>query len=638
MVLALVLHAQDPAGGQRVFEARCAICHGGDGHGTDRGPAIFDKLATRDNASITAIVRGGLPGGMPAVQITDAELTPLIGYLRLLQIRGLQRPVARETITLTDGKKLEGVMVSDGFMDHSVRADDGRIHLLRRAGDRFREVTSSVDWPGYNGDPGGNRYTTMAQITKANVANLSAKWIYNVRNASGLQGTPQVAGGIMYVTNVNECIALDAGTGRQLWMWMRPRTPGVVGASSNRGVAVAGDRVFTVVDQAHIVALNRFTGEQIWDTEMADWRQNYGATGAPLAVGNLVVTGVTGGEGGSNGFVAAYDQSSGKEVWRFWTVPKKGEPGSETWQGKDIDHGGAPTWMTGTYDPQLDTLYWSAGNPAKEYSGDDRKGDNLYSDSVVALDAKTGKLKWHFQFTPHDFFDWDAEETNVLADANFQGQPRKMLLHADRNGFFYVLDRTNGKMLLAKQFLKELTWAKGIGADGRPILTGQEPNAAGVRVCPSQDGATNFYSPSYIPATGLFYFQTFEKCSIYTKRDGQDWVSGQQYLGGVQRAAPEKSEHILRALDINTGKISWELNETSGTNGWGGTISTVTGLVFFGEEGGAFAAADAVTGKVLWSFQANQNWKGSPMAYMFDGKEYIGVINSGTVMAFALPD
>ena len=576
---------------------------------------------------------------MPAVQIDDAELATLITFLRTLQPRGFAPPVVRETISLIDGKTLSGVVVANGFEDHSIRTDDGKLHLLRRVGDRFREVTSTVDWPGYNGDPGGNRYTTMAQITKANVGNLSAKWIFNMRNASGLQGTPQVVGGIMYVTNVNECVALDAGTGRQLWQWMRPRTVGIVGAGSNRGVAVAGDRVFIMVDQAHIVALNRFTGEQLWDTEMADWHQNYGATGAPLAVGNLVVTGVTGGEGGSNGFVAAYDQATGKEVWRFWTVPKKGEPGSETWQGKDIDHGGAPTWMTGTYDAQLDTLYWSAGNPAKEYNGDDRKGDNLYSDSVVALDAKTGKLKWYFQFTPHDFFDWDAEETNVLLDANFQGQPRKLLAHADRNGFFYVLDRTNGKMLLGKQFLKELTWASGLAADGHPILKNQEPTAAGIRVCPSQDGATNFYSPSYIPATGLFYFQTFEKCSLYTKRDGEEWTPGKQYLGGVQRAAPgEKSEHILRAMDISTGAIKWELNETSGTNGWGGTISTVTGLVFFGEEGGAFAAADATTGKVLWSFQANQNWKGSPMAYMFDGKEYIAVIAGGTVVSFALPN
>jgi len=583
---------------------------------------------------------------MPAFQIPDPELADITAYLRTLQPaatpgrggRGFQRPVVRETLTLTDGSTINGALVASGLEDHQIRTDDGKIHLLRRAGDKYREVTSTVDWPTFHGDMSGNRYTAMTQIAKDNVGRLGARWVYTIRNANGLQDTPQVVGGIMYVTNVNTCIALDAGSGRQLWQWMRPATQGVMGASSNRGVAIAGDRLFIVTDSAHIVALNRFTGEQVWDTEMADWHQNYGATGAPLAVGNLVIGGITGGEAGTRGFLAAYDQSTGKEVWRFWTIPKPGDPGSETWQGKDIEHGGGPTWITGTYDAQTDTLFWPTGNPAKEYNGDDRKGDDLYTDCLLALDAKTGRLKWYFQFTPHDTSDWDATEIPVLVDAMFQGQMRKLVLHADRNGFFYVLDRTNGKMLLAKQFLKELTWASGIAADGRPILQpNQEPTAAGTRVCPSQDGATNFYSPSYIPATGLFYFQTFEKCSIYTKGP-DEWTPGKNYLGGVQRAVNGPSEHILRAMDISTGTIKWELTETPGTNGWGGTISTATGLVFFGEEGGAFAAADATTGKLLWSFQTNQNWKASPMAYMFDGKEYIAVIAGGSVIAFGLGD
>jgi alcohol dehydrogenase (cytochrome c) len=641
--LTATVSAQDKSAGQRSFETRCAICHGGDGHGTDRGPAIYNKTAARDNQSIAAVVRGGLPAGMPAFQIADPELADLTAYLRTLQPapnpggRGFQRPVVREIITLTDGKTLPGVLVANGLEDHQIRTDDGKIHLLRRVDGKFREVTSSVDWPTFHGDMSGNRYTTMTQITKANVGSLGAKWVYTIRNAQGLQDTPQVVGGIMYVTNVNLCIALDAGSGRQLWQWMRPATQGVMGASSNRGVAVAGDRVFIVTDNAHLIALNRFTGEQVWDSEMADWHQNYGATGAPLAVGNLVFSGITGGEAGTRGFLAAYDQASGKEVWRFWTIPAAGEPGSETWQGKDIDHGGGPTWITGTYDAQLDTLYWPTGNPAKEYNGDDRKGDNLYTDCLLALDPKTGKLKWYYQFTPHDTSDWDATEIPVLVDAVFQGQPRKLVLHADRNGFFYVLDRTNGKVLLAKQFLKELTWASGIGPDGRPILKpNQENTTTGTRVCPSQDGATNFYSPSYIPATGLFYFQTFEKCSIYTKGP-DEWTPGKNYLGGVMRMAPgEKAEHILRAMDINTGTVKWELPEAAGANGWGGTISTATGLVFFGEESGEFSAADATTGKVLWSFYGNQNWKASPMAYMFDGKEYIAVIDGGNVIAFAL--
>jgi alcohol dehydrogenase (cytochrome c) len=641
-IFAIAAHAQDRSAGQRSFETRCAICHGGDGHGTDRGPAIYNKLAARDNQSIATVVRGGLPGGMPAFQIPDDELAALTAYLRTLQLpiggRGFRPPAIRETLTLTNGTTLTGAQLGNGFEDHQIRTDDGKIHLLRRDGNKWREVTSTVDWPTFHGDISGNRYTTMTQITKDNVKNLGPKWIYTVRNAGGLQDTPQVVGGIMYVTSVNTCIALDAGSGRQLWQWSRPAQQGVMGASSNRGVAVAGDRVFLAIDIAHLVALNRFTGELEWETVMADWHQNYGATGAPLAVGNLVISGITGGEAGTRGFLAAYDQSTGKEVWRFWTVPKTGDPGSETWTGKDIDHGGGPTWITGTYDPQLDTLYWPTGNPSKEYNGDDRKGDDLYTDCILALDPKTGKLKWYYQFTPHDTFDWDATEIPVLVDANFQGQPRKLLLHADRNGFFYVFDRTNGKLMLAKQFLKELTWASEIGADGRPILKpNQEPTTAGTRVCPSQDGATNFYSPSFNPSTGLFYFQTFEKCSIYTKAQ-EDWTSGRNYLGGVQRAAPGPSQHILRAMDISTGTIRWELQEAPDTtNGWGGTISTATALVFFGEESGEFVAADATDGKVLWNFYGNQNWKASPMAYMFDGKEYLAVIDGGNVIAFALP-
>jgi alcohol dehydrogenase (cytochrome c) len=229
---------------------------------------------------------------------------------------------------------------------------------------------------------------------------------------------------------------------------------GDVRGGINRGVAVAGDRVFMVTDHAHIIALNRFTGPLLWDTEMADWRQNYGATSAPLAVGGLVVSGTSGGDEGIRGFVAAFDQATGKEAWRFWTVPKRGEPGSETWKGKDIDRPYASAWLTGTYDPDLETLYWPTGNPCPDYDGSERLGDNLYSDSILALDARSGRLKWYYQYTPHDLWDWDSQQPPVLVDADWQGKPRRLLLHANRNGFFYVLDRTNGALLLAKPFIK----------------------------------------------------------------------------------------------------------------------------------------------------------------------------------------
>jgi alcohol dehydrogenase (cytochrome c) len=348
--------------------------------------------------------------------------------------------------------------------------------------------------------------------------------------------------------------------------------------------------------------------------------------------------GVAGGEHGANGFVAAHDQETGKEVWRFWTVPKPGEPGSETWQGKDIEHGGAPTWFTGSYDPELDIVYWPTGNPAKEYDGDDRKGDNLYASSILALDRKTGRLKWYYQFTPHDLWDWDATQTSVLVDANWQGKPRKLMLHAARKGFFYVIDRVDGTLLLAKQFIKTLTWASGIGPDGRPIkLPNQDPSPAGTKVCPSQDGATNWYSPSFNPATGLYYIQTFEKCSIYTKSAQGDWESGKSYLGGSQRTAKDpQPQRILRAIDIHTGAIKWELPQPGPAFSWGGTLATASGLVIFGEEGGALMAADAVTGKPLWSFPTNATWKASPMTYTFDGKQYIAVAAGSNIIAFGV--
>jgi alcohol dehydrogenase (cytochrome c) len=445
----------------------------------------------------------------------------------------------------------------------------------------------------------------------------------------------------MYVTAPNQVFALDSGTGRQIWRYQKARQPGMTtGAGSNRGVGVAGDRVFLETDNAHVVALNRFTGELLWDAEIADWKQNYFATSAPLPAGNLVIAGVGGGEHGANGILAAFDQATGKEVWRFHTVPRKGEPGYETWEGREPAHGGAPTWFTGSYDPELDTLYWPTGNPAEEYNGDLRKGDNLYSDCILALDRATGKLKWHYQFTPHDLWDWDATQTSIVVNADWEGRSRKLLLHADRNGFFYVFDRIDGKLLLAKPFVRNLTWASGIGADGRPVkLPNQVPTVEGTKVCPSQDGATNWFSPSYNPSTGLLYLQTFEKCSIYRKADGGVWEPGKTFLGGSQRTSPDpKPERVLKALNVRTGAIAWELPQPGPAQSWGGTLATASGLVIFGAETGELMAVDAVNGKPLWSFRTNESWKASPMTYSFDGKQYISVAAGSNILAFGIAE
>jgi len=637
-------NVQNISPGRQAFEGHCATCHGADGNGGDLGPPIVLRLREHDDQQLASLIRNGRPArGMPPNRIAGSEMAHLLTFLRNLQRRAAGAPLAGRKVHLqtAEGKTIEGRVLGEGFDDLQLRSDDQRVVLLRREGGRVREVTSEMDWPSYNGDVSGNRYTSLTQINKDNVRRLAMAWMFTLRGVGGLEVTPVVVGGIMYVTGPNECFALDAGSGREIWHYKRPRTRGMsVSSGANRGVAVADDRVFMQTDNAHLIALNRFTGALLWDTEVADWRKNYFASSAPLPAGNLIISGVGGGEHGANGFVAAHDQKTGKEVWRFRTVPRPGEPGSETWQGGDIEHAGAPTWFTGSYDPQLDTVYWPTGNPSEEYNGDRRKGDNLYSDCILALERKTGQLRWYYQFTPHDLWDWDATETPVLVDAAWQGQPRNLMLQANRNGFFYVFDRRDGTLLLAKPFVKYLTWASAIGPDKRPIkLPNQEPTPQGTKVCPSQEGATNWFSPSFNPATGLYYVQTFEKCSIYTKSPSAKWAAGKSYLGGSQRTAPDpEPQRVLKAIDISTGAIAWTLPQPGPAESWGGTLTTASGLVIFGAEGGGLMAADATNANPLWSFQTNQVWRASPMTYMFDGRQFVAVAAGPNIMAFAIHD
>src|SRR5262245_8803963 len=634
------LAAQSPDPGRQVFVSRCAGCHGTDGNGGELGPNIASRIPSRTDQDLSIVIRQGLTtAGMPAFpNLSDTEATDLVRFLRTLRPRAANGP-ARMKVALPGGRALEGLALNQSSVDVQLLGDDRKIHLLRKNGDKFREVTSQSDWPSYNGEVSGGRYSPLSQINKNNVSRLVPKWLFGLPNTSNLQVTPVVADGVMYVTSANECYALDAGTGRAIWHYLRPRTKGLIGVSAggaNRGVAVGGDRVFMTTDHAHLIALNRVTGALMWEIEMADWHQNYYTTGAPLALQNLLIAGISGGDDGVRGFLAAYDQATGREVWRFWTVPQRGEPGSETWQGKAIDHPGGTTWMTGTYDPVLDTLYWPVGNPGPDLIGDDRLGDNLYTDSIVALDPKTGKLKWHFQFTPHDVWDYDAMQPSVLVDATWQGQPRKLLVHANRNGFFYVLDRTDGKFLLGKQYVKNVTWASGLTAEGRPIVVpNMEPTRDGKRICPSLDGASNWYSTSFNPITNLYYVQTNDKCGIFTRTD-MDWEAGKGFMAGSFGPAPEPAQRVLRALDIRTGKAAWELPQTGTVNSWGGVLSTAGGIVIFGEDSGALMAADASTGKPLWSFQTSQLWKASPMTYTFDNKQLIAVAAGSNIIAFGL--
>jgi alcohol dehydrogenase (cytochrome c) len=500
------------------------------------------------------------------------------------------------------------------------------------------------EWPSYNGQLSGNRHSLLDQIKTSNVAQLVRKWTFSIGGPRALQVTPVMVNGTMYVTAVNEAHALDARTGRPIWKFSRPQTPGLVptgdpASGINRGVAVLGDRVFLQTDHAHLLALRRSTGELLWDVEMADYRQHYGATGAPLVVNGLVVAGISAGDEGVRGFLDAYEASTGRRVWRFWTVPARGEARSDTWIGKAIEHGCATTWLTGTYDPDARLLYWPTGNPCPDYNGDERMGDNLYSSSVVALDPQTGALRWYFQFTPHDLHDWDGNQPPVLIDTAFHGRQRKLLAVGSRNGFFYVLDRLNGELLMAEPFVKNLTWASGIGADGRPkLLPGYENTPEGTRTCPSQTGAANWSSTAFSPATGLFYLMASEACAIFTKNP--EWFElGKSFYGGTTKpAAVAGGGKFLRALDFQTGKVAWEIAGVGGSVTASGVLSTAGGLVFYGDNtGGALVAVDAKTGRRLWHFDTGEVWKASPMTYAIDGTQYIGVVAGANVMVFGLP-
>ncbi len=659
----------DEAAGEAFFtgQGNCASCHMVRGKGGILGPDLSNLARERKTREIERALREGGSRSADAFKAVSVRLddgTTIRGLLKYESRFDLGIQTLDETFVSLSMQQVADMRAEPSLMPR-VQASAGDMrnllaYLTRLTVDRVPRATlkgsrpmaaadgfaaiarpARGEWPTYHGDLSGNRHSPLDEIDATNVSRLAPAWSFPVPGQQGaLQVTPIVSQGLMYVTAANAVWALDARTGRQVWHYSRPRTPGLVGDPAggiNRGVAVLGDRVFLQTDHAHVIALHRLTGQLLWDVEMADYRDHYGGTSAPLVVNDLVIAGVSGGDEGNRGFLDAYKASTGERVWRFWTVPAPGEPGSETWSGNAWEHGCADTWLTGTYDPVAKILYWPTGNPCPDYNGDERKGDNLYSNSVLALDPETGSLKWHFQFTPHDLHDWDASETPLLVDAEFHGR-HKLLLHADRNGFFYVLDRLTGELLLAEPFVKGITWASGIGKDGRPqLLPNQEPTPQGTRVCPSVAGATNWPSVAFSSATGLFYLMAHESCTIFTK-SAQTWERGKSfYAGGTRHSPADGSRKYLRALDPRTGRIAWEIPDVGGGILASGLLSTAGGLIFYGDSsGGAFVAADAKTGRLLWHFNTGQNWKAGPMTYAAGGKQYVGVAAGSTILTFAL--
>jgi alcohol dehydrogenase (cytochrome c) len=504
----------------------------------------------------------------------------------------------------------------------------------------MRVQPSGSNWLSYNGDYTGRRFSALHQIDRSNVDQLRAQWVFHVRQADDMEVTPVVVNGVMFFTAQNDAYALDARTGRTIWHYVRPISEGLIDDASqhhNRGVGVWHSRVYLETDNAHLLCLDARSGHLIWDVPYAEGNKNYGATSAPLVVKDIVLVGTSGGDDGVRGFLAAYDAQTGKQAWRFWTIPAPGEPGSSSWPGKLYSHGGGTTWMPGTYDPELNTLYWGTSNPAPDFDGGPRPGDDLYTDCVLAIDPDTGKLKWYFQFTPHDLYDYDATETPVLLDATYQGKPRKLLVEANRNGFLYVLDRTDGQFLSATPFVEKLNWAKGIDAQGRPIRTDVQPSPEGTLVCPGYAGATNWFSPAYNPETHFIYFLALEECGTFFTRPEEFKEGRGYYATGVKHVADESRKKILMAYDVESRQITWRYPQVGG--GWssGGVMTTAGGVVFFGDETQSFEAVDARTGAPLWHFETGQGIHASPMSYEVSGKQYVAIAAGNDLFSFALP-
>jgi alcohol dehydrogenase (cytochrome c) len=495
-------------------------------------------------------------------------------------------------------------------------------------------------WLTYGGDYANHRFSPLTQITPENVRRITAQWAFQTDTLGKFEAAPLVLDGVIYITGpLDTGWAIDARTGRQIWRYRRDLPSGLIVCCGlvNRGFGVLGDRLFKTTLDAKVVAISRKTGTLVWETEMANYRHGYSGTTAPLVVKDKVIVGVAGAEYGVRGFIDAYDAQSGKQVWRFYTTAGPEDAAHGTWRGMDRkawEHGGGSIWVPGAYDPELNLVYWGTGNAGPDYSGAEREGDNLYTASVVALDADTGKLRWHYQFTPHDVWDYDSTQMPVLADVTLNGEARKVVLFANRNGFFYVLDRATGKLIRGKPFI-QTTWAKEIGADGRPqLLPNTIPSEEGTKVCPDQSGGTNWMPPSFDPSLGLFFVTSRESCGIFFSWK-EDYSPGDAFRGGAVQRINESQFSALRAIDVKTGEKRWEFPYTS--QSFAGVLSTASGVVFAGASGNLMAF-DAKSGKNLWHYQTGSALYAGPITYMVDNRQHVLMPSGTTLTAFALPE
>jgi alcohol dehydrogenase (cytochrome c) len=520
----------------------------------------------------------------------------------------------------------------------------------------LRAAQEPQNWLTYSGGYASLRHSLLKQIDTNNAKNLEQKWVFQADSSlQNFEATPLVVDGIMYFTQpINDVVALDAKTGRVFWIY-RHNLPNDIKpccGSVNRGVAVLGNKVFFGTLDGQLIALDAKNGTPVWVDKVApNYAAGYSLTMAPLIVKDKVITGVAGGEFGIRGYIVAFDAETGKEAWRFNTVPAPGEPGHESWQGDSWERGGGPVWLTGSYDPELNLTYWGIGNPGPDWNPKQREGDNLYSSSVVALDADTGQPKWHYQFTPNDGYDYDSVQIPVLVDMTWNGTPRKLMLWGNRNGNFYVLDRSNGNFLLGKPFVK-VNWMSGFTPNGRPIQT---PQLAGLPTFPGNQGGTNWYSPSFSPNTGLFYLSIWDDYgSIYTPQPAE-YKAGTVFGGGSPRpftpvpgapAVPTLRRGAINnwteavghgaviAIDPKTGDRKWTYYMTDVTDS--GILTTASDLLFTGGREGYFQAVDARNGQLLWKSNLGGQMAAGPMTYQVDGKQYVAIAAGHAIFAFGL--
>ena len=666
--------AGDAAAGETLFygKAACATCHAINSRGANIGPDLSNAGRLAANALRQKIVDPSAntnPGGRGGpstliVRIKDGQ-----------EIRGVRRSEDSFSVLMTDtsgnlkrydkgnlaAQRVDPVSLMPA--DYAQRLSAGEIQnlvaYLRTQNGRDFSKTIQAEIPGglsydrlrnpqaepqnwltYWGDYQGRHFSALKEISTANVRNLQARWAVQMPGDSILEAMPLVVDGIMYTSGMpGQVFALDAKTGLQIWRYQRQQKVVPQGEINryNRGVAMLGNRIFVGTLDAALVALDARSGLPLWETQVADARRGYSLTSAPLALKDKIIVGVAGGEFGAPGFIDAYDPATGKRLWRFNAIPAPGEFGHDTWKGDSWQLGGSPTWLTGSYDPDLDTLYWTVGNPGPDIDADVRSGDNLFSCSVLALDPATGQRKWHYQFTPGDSHDWDATEDVILVDRTFQGQQRKLLLQANRNGMFYVLDRGNGKFLAGTPFVRQ-TWNTGFDQNGRPkVVPGWDSSPAGsIPIYPSLGGGTNWQAPSYSPDTGWMYVEAQESGQRFV-RSPQPFEPGKQYQGGRGQGLGEPSTASIKAIDPATGATKWEYKITRGSLA-AGVLATSGGLVFAATAEGSLVGLDARTGALLWHFQTGGTIASSPISYAVDGKQFVSIAAGGVLYSLALPE